>query len=114
MSRNHAVKAKIQESQFLGCSQNLNVNYFDCFTGNTTIDELVPQLMHCVEVFQQQVTTDIAEEVCCIHNNSSNFNFKILIKIFFKILQSFGNKIKKVFSIYSVPVFQNSLCLLLK
>ena len=32
-------------------------------TGNATIDELVTQLMHCVEVFQHQQQTDIAEEV---------------------------------------------------
>ena len=40
------------------------INFFAILpTGNATIDELVTQLMHCVEVFQHQQQTDIAEEV---------------------------------------------------
>lgn len=45
-------------------SRNRSTNeVVDVLAGNKTLDELVPQLMHCVEVFQQQQRLDIAEEV---------------------------------------------------
>ena len=37
--------------------------HFDGFPGNTTLDELMTQLIQAVEVFNQQLKVDIAEEV---------------------------------------------------